>query len=195
MKKILLTGAALLSTTSLAMAGPTMNQEPAMNSDRSNFYIGADVGQNKTKFKPAIEGYAKDKRTMFNGYVGYKFNEHFALEVGAFGTKNDKVTVGSDVSKTKESGMYLDAVGTHQLGQSGFNVLGSAGVQYSKLKVKGVPSNEVDSKEFVPRLGAGLEYAFTDSLKARGVVRYIFADQKGNSDRNMQYTLGLNYRF
>lgn len=157
-------------------------------------YMGADLGISKTDYdSAAVDAMAKETLPIMNIYGGYNVNENFALEGGVFASLEKERTLGGESNKTKEYGMYVDAVGKHNLTQD-TSLLASAGLQYSKLRVAS-SSSKVSEKEIAPRFGVGAEHSVTDSTSVRGMARYVFSDYDNAVDNSMQYTVGVNYRF
>jgi OOP family OmpA-OmpF porin len=196
MKKLLLTCSALVATTSVALADHnTSHKDPSMmdNMDFNGFYIGGDIGYVQPDYDSTLDALAEDSLPMFNAYMGYDFNDALAIEWGGFLTTEEDRNVGGVSTDAKEYGVFVDMVGTHPLGY-GFDAIGSVGLQYSKLKVSN-STTDFDESELAPRLGAGVEYQFTDRMRARGMVRYVFSDYDGQVSDTMHYTVGLNYRF
>ena len=193
MKKFLAVSYALVLSTSLASAETYTNM--GMNDDPydlySNFYIGGDLGYNKFNLDDAA---GEDNLPFMNVYGGYNFTDTYAIEVGTFFTKEEGGSNGAEKLDTNHYGMYVDAVGKYQMYEN-FDLIGTAGIQYSKLKIKGNAGTDFSETEFAPRLGLGAEYAFNDKMKVRGMARYIFSDFDNATSDTMQYTVGLNYAF
>jgi hypothetical protein len=113
-------------------------------------YAGLDVGSSKA------DDY-DDRETSFGGFVGYNFNENFALE-GGYRSLYD----ADNVEATQTA---LSVIGTLPL-SNGFNVFGRLG--YNRLAVEakfaGVTFKDHESK---PLYGIGLGYAFSPTVSGR----------------------------
>lgn len=178
-----------LAVCSMAIAAAT-----GANATEGKTYMGGDLGYMKTDYDNAgVDAVAKETLPMMNIYGGYNVNENFAIEGGAFATLEQERVLNNESNKTKEYGMYVDAVGKYQV-SSNANLLTTAGLQYSKLRVAN-SSEKVSEKEVAPRFGAGAEYALSDNANVRGMARYVFSDYDNAVDNSMQYTVGMNYKF
>lgn len=193
MKKILAVCSVLLASTSLAMAEHRSDPNMMDNWDMSNFYAGGDLGFTKLDYSATLDAAAEDTMPMLNVYMGYNIDEYYAIEWGAFMTTQEDRTVGATKTDAEEFGTYVDVVGKYAL-KYDFTALGTVGLQYSKFKAKG-GSIDISESEFAPRLGAGLEYNVSDTMKVRGMARYVFSDYDGAVDNAIQYTIGMNYTF
>lgn len=195
MKKILAVSSVLLASTSFANADTYPDTYVASEYDPyANFYVGGDLGYTKMSYDDStIDSSAEDSLPMMNIYAGYNFSNDYAVEVGTFLTSEEDKSTAGGTTDTKEYGMYIDAIAKYHMYEN-FSLLGSLGIQYSKLKVSGGGIN-LDEKEVAPRIGLGAEYGFNENMKVRGMARYVFADYDGAASDSMHYTLGLNYTF
>jgi opacity protein-like surface antigen len=193
MKKLLAACSALVLSTSLASADTHASM--GLNDDPydlySNFYFGGDIGYNKFSLDDAA---GEDNLPFMNVYGGYNFSDTYAIEVGTFFTKEEGGSNGAESLDTNHYGMFVDAVGKYEM-YNNLDLIGTVGIQYSKLKIKGNAGTDFSETEFAPRLGLGAEYAFNDKMKVRGMARYVFSDFDNATSDTMQYTIGLNYAF
>jgi OOP family OmpA-OmpF porin len=136
-------------------------------------YAGVDIGSSK-----ADNANYDGSETSYGAFVGYNFNENFALE-GGYRSLYDK----DGVEATQVS---LSGIATMPL-SNGFNVYGRLG--YNRLNVEtnfvGVNYKEHQSKVLY---GVGVGYVFTPSISGR--VEY----QKPNSDFS-NLSAGLVFKF
>lgn len=193
MKKVLAICSVLLATTSLAKA--EHRDDPNFMQDWSleNFYVGGDLGYSMIDYDSTLDAIAEDKLPMLNVYMGYNIDDYYAIEWGGFMTTENDRTVSGVSTDAEEYGVFVDAVGKYAM-EYDFTLLGTVGLQYSKLKVQNTTTDFSES-EIAPRLGAGLEYAVSDNMKVRGMARYVFSDYDGEVGNAVQYTLGMNYAF
>lgn len=192
MKKLLTTCSVLMASTTLAQAeysDPTIMD----NLDMNNFYIGADLGYAQVDYKSSFDALAEDVLPMLNVYMGYNIDSNYAIEFGSFITTKEDRNVNGTKTDADEHGFFVDAVTKHEF-YPDFSVLGTAGIQYSKLKVKNSAVNFSES-EVAARLGTGVEYKVNDTTKVRGMARYVFSDYENTVGKSMQYTIGMNYSF
>lgn len=157
-------------------------------------YMGMDLGVSKTDYdNAAVESVAKETLPLANIYGGYNVNDNFAVEGGVFATLEGDRVLNGESNKTKEYGMYVDAVGKQPITPK-TSLLASAGLQYSKLRVAN-PTDKVSEKEVAPRFGLGAEHSVSDNTNVRAMARYVFSDYDNAVDNSMQYTVGMNYKF
>lgn len=156
-KKIAIAGAlALMASTSFAQTAPKA-------------YAGVDVGT------VDIDGF-DDNETAAGGFVGYNFNENFALE-GGYRQAN------FDAFKLKQTS--LSVIGTLPL-SNGFNVYGRLG--YNDINVKANGSSFTGDVDSGALYGVGAGYAFTPTISGR--VEY----QRPTSDASI-ITAGIAFKF
>jgi OOP family OmpA-OmpF porin len=153
-KKIVIASAlALIASASFAQTAPAV-------------YAGVDVGSTKL----SDDGYS-DRDTSIGGFVGYTFNQNFAVE-GGYRSLFDKD--GIEVNQTAISGLAIAPL------SNGFSVYGRLG--YNHLSVK-----DADSKGKA-LYGAGVSYAFTPTASARVEI------QKPHSDLT-NISVGVAFKF
>lgn len=139
------------------------------------FYGGLDVGSTK------IDDFDQDK-TSFGGFLGYGFNQFFAVELGyRYLGKFD--VFGTDV-KAKQT--HLSLVGSYPLNAQ-FDVYGRLGYNNLRAEAKagGITyGDDTDGGLY----GIGLNYNFNSQLSGR------FEVQKPSSD-STNYSVGVVWKF
>jgi OOP family OmpA-OmpF porin len=161
-KKIAITAAlAIVASSSFAQVAPV----------RPSVYAGVDVGSTK------IDGIS-DRQSSFGGFVGYQFNESFAVEGGYRRLADfDNVTLNQT---------HASVIGILPL-QSNFNVYGRLGYNHIEAKASFMNSSATDSTSGV-LYGVGVGYNFTPQITARLEV------QKPTSDTsNIGGSLSLKF--
>lgn len=197
-----------------ALVGPL-----AMAQD-SGWYGGANVGQSRATIDDArissglqSGGFTSssivddDRSTGYKIFGGYQLNKNFAVEggyfdLGKFGYTATTVPAGTLNGSMKVRGLNLDLVGTLPLTEK-FSVFGRVGVNYAQTRDNFSGTGAVRVTNPNPRkndtnykFGAGLQYAFTDSLAMRlEAERYRINDAVGNKGDVDLYSVGLIYRF
>ncbi|TQK02796.1 outer membrane beta-barrel protein [Herbaspirillum sp. SJZ107] len=163
LKKIVAAAALALVASSSFAAAPTA------------FYGGLDVGSTK------IDDFDQDK-TSFGGFLGYGFNQFFAVELGyRYLGKFD--VFGTDV-KAKQT--HLSLVGSYPLNAQ-FDVYGRLGYNNLRAEAKagGITyGDDTDGGLY----GIGLNYNFNPQLSGR------FEVQKPSSD-STNYSVGVVWKF
>lgn len=153
-KKIVIASAlALIASASFAQTAPAV-------------YAGVDVGTTKVD----VDGYDEND-TSIGGFVGYNFNENFAIE-GGYRNLFDKD--GFELNQTAISGLVIAPL------SNGFSVYGRLG--YNHLSAKG---EESENKALY---GAGVSYAFTPTASGRVEI------QKPHSDLT-NISVGVAFKF
>lgn len=154
-KKLVIASAlSLIASASFAQTAPSV-------------YAGVDIGSTKAD---GFDG----RETSYGAFVGYNFNENFALEGGYRQLYN--------VDGEKANQVALSGIATMPL-SGGFNVYGRLG--YNRLSAKGPDYNEHVSRVLY---GAGVGYAFTPTIMGRVEV------QKPHSDIT-NVSVGVAFKF
>lgn len=163
LKKIAAAAALALVASSSFAAAPTA------------FYGGLDVGSTK------IDDFDQDK-TSFGGFLGYGFNQFFAVELGyRYLGKFD--VFGTDV-KAKQT--HLSLVGSYPLNAQ-FDVYGRLGYNNLRAEAKAGGITYGDNTDG-GLYGIGLNYNFNPQLSGR------FEVQKPSSD-STNYSVGVVWKF
>lgn len=204
----------------LGLMGCALMSSPSAVADDSGWYIGGNVGQSRAKIDDAritsnlLGGgftttlIADDNRdTGYKLFGGYRYNKNFAVEagyfdLGKFGYTATVVPAGTLTGTIKLKGLNFDAVGILPLTKQ-FSALGRLGLNYAQARDTFTGTGAVNvlnpnpSKDQVNyKLGAGLQYDFTESLGMRiEAERYRINDAVGNRGDVDLYSLGLVYRF
>jgi OOP family OmpA-OmpF porin len=155
---------ALAATLAIAATSSFAQVRPAV-------YAGVDVGSTK------IDGIS-DRQSSFGGFVGYQFNQSFAVEAGYRRLADfDNVTVNQT---------HASVIGILPL-QSNFNIYGRLG--YNNLDVKNsTPFGGLKDSTSGVLYGVGVGYNFTPNITAR------LEAQKPTSDTsNVSGTLSLKF--
>src|SRR5437764_7575661 len=139
------------------------------------FYGGLDVGSTK------VDNLDSNK-TSVGGFLGYGFNQSFAVELGyrQLGKWN---VYGTDVTAKQT---HLSVVGSYPLNQQ-FDIYGRLGYN----NISGQASYQgytVSADDNGVLYGVGLNYSFTPVVSAR------FEVQKPASDTT-NYSVGVVYKF
>jgi len=161
-KKIAVAAALSLMASSSFAAGPTA------------FYGGLDVGSTK------IDDFDQSKAS-FGGFLGYGFNQFFAVELGyRYLGKFD--VYGSDI-KAKQT--HVSVIGSYPLNNR-FDVYGRLG--YNKLDASSSSSDVAVDADDGGLYGIGLSYNFTPQLSGR-----IEAQKVASNTTN--YNVGIVWKF
>ena len=161
--------AALLAASSAAFAA-----------EAPSFYAGVDVSSTK------IHGYDRDGG--YGAFLGYKFNERFAVEGGYHRLADTEYRSGPLRADVTLDQLDLSVIGSLPL-SAGFDVYGRLG--YNRLtaeadaNVAGFSTKEHDDNVLY---GVGLGYAFTPVIHARLEV------QKPSSDAT-KILAGVAFKF
>jgi len=183
-------------------------------------YVGADLQHTVYSYNKSYDiggGLSLDGETLLednmnglNLHAGYRFNQYFGVEFGAFKNKSESKSIsnGDDIgdgvvasadftTNVETKGVTLDALGYYPVQK--FDLIGTVGVSYTdadlELNVPGVSSDSVSENEFGFRAGAGGQYNINDNWNVRGLARYQTADFDNVADNAWTYTLGVNYAF
>lgn len=184
------------------------------------WYIGGAVGKSKSDLdnRNIAEEIATSQFTINsidndrtdNGYklfAGYQFNSYVSLEGGYFDLGKTDFTAlvtpaGSLYGRSEFKGINLDLIGSIPFTErlSGF---GLVGVTYAKREDQFTPSEAIfvadrnrDDKNTNPKVGLGLQYAFTPSWSTRlEVERYRLNDAIDEKGYINLTTLGVVYKF
>jgi OOP family OmpA-OmpF porin len=204
-----------LSLIALAVMAATcaMAEEPG-------WYVGGSAGQARAKIDDAriaaglvgagatSTSIVDDNRhTGYKVFGGYQMSNNFSLEggyfdLGTYGFKATTVPPGTLDGSIRLRGVNLDLVGTMPITER-FSLLGRVGANYAQARDSFSGTGAVvvrdpnpSKRQVNPKLGLGLQYAFTPSLSLRGEVeRLRVNDAVGNKGDIDMASLGLVYRF
>lgn len=128
--------------------------------------------------------------------LGTDYNKYFGTEVFYQRTGSDRVHSAGETSEYSLQSYGLDAYGYLPLGcDQVFSLVGTAGFAFEDVKYKEPETNRKTEHGVGYRLGAGVEYAFTNNFAVRALYRYTFTDQLGDLDHMNEYSLGIKYNF
>ena len=203
----------------LGLAALAVTASPFAVGADSGGYIGGNVGRSISHFdeaaitrsvapaSTAVSITKDDHDTGFKLFGGYQFNRNFALEGGYFDLGKFDFTAitapaGTLTGNMKVKGVNVDAVGILPFTEK-FSVFGRIGLQYAETKDSFARTPPVvvinpnpSSREWNPKIGFGIQYAFTESLGMRvEAERYRINDAVGNRGDIDLISIGLVYRF
>ena len=165
-------------------------------------FVRGEIGKANVDIDVDDFGGDSDDDTSFSFRGGYFFNNNFAVEgfYSSFYDKSFEVDDGTgdmiDVDG-KLSGIGLGVVGKTDLGndQTGFFVMGRAGIMRGKLDVSASGLGSADDTSTKPYFGVGLGYDFTPKIG----LSLNWDQQKGSGDgvsvTARTLALGLEARF
>lgn len=188
--------------------------------DDTGWYIGGNIGQTQADIdeeriarslaENGFSGTLVHDDSIDKGYKlygGYQFNRHFALEggyfdLGKFDFTSTTSPAGTFDGSIKLKGINLDLVGFVPITEK-LSAFGRAGVNYAEARDSfsgtgfvHVLSPSAKEKAANVKLGAGLQYAFTEKLAMRFEgERYRINDAVGNKGDVDLISLGVVYRF
>lgn len=132
----------------------------------STFYAGADVGRTKID--------DLDRDTSYGAFVGYNFNQTFAVEAGYRRLADVDYRILNVNTKVRADQLALSVVGSFPIAES-FSVYGRLGL--NRLEAKATAGNvSAKDDETKALYGIGLSYAFTPAVSARVEVQKPASD-------------------
>lgn len=190
------------------------------HADDAGWYLGANIGQSTADIdNDRITGNLldggfseimidnDDRDTGYKLFGGYQLNRNFALEggyfdLGEFSYTATTMPVGTLDGHMKLRGINLDLLGFIPFSEK-FSAFGRVGANYAEAKdhfsgtgAVNVLSPRADERDTNLKLGAGVQYAFTDALAMRiEAERYRINDAVGNKGDIDLVSVGLVYRF
>lgn len=164
--------------------------------DESSFYVGGNYGYLRVEGKDDFD----DDKDVWQGLLGYKFNEWVAVE-GSFIDFGD---YGSDVAGADTDGYTAAIKGILPLSER-FSLYAKVGQLWSETEYNlGGISNEYDDESLF--VGAGLSYAMTQNFLIN--AEYTVYDAELDADEALddiddtnfetdlkQASIGVEYRF
>ena len=204
----------------VALTASTVMAIPAVYAAEAGWYGGLNLGQTRAKIDDVriINGLRSggfssavlsddDRDSGGKIFGGYQFNRYLALEggffdLGKFGFTANTVPLGSLTGTIKIKGVNLDLVGTLPITEK-LSAFGRIGVNRAEARdtftgtgLVRVLIPSANKRDTNPKVGLGLEYAFTDAFGMRAEVeRYRIDDAVGNKGDIDLASLGLIYRF
>ncbi len=191
-----------------------------VKADDAGWYMGGNIGQstadidNQRITDNLLDGGFSeitidndDRDTGYKLFGGYQFNRNFAIESGYFDLGEFSYTAttmptGTLDGQMKLRGFNLDLLGFIPFSEK-FSAFGRVGANYAEAKDRfsgtgavNVLSPRADERDTNVKLGAGVQYAFTDALAMRvETERYRINDAVGNKGDVDLVSVGLLYRF
>lgn len=202
----------------LGLMGCAVIVSPFAVAGDSGWYTGTNIGQSRAKVDDArittqLVGVGSasiiddNRDTAYKLFGGYQINKYFALEAGYFDLGQFGYTAaapaGTLIGNIRLKGINLDAVGILPLTEK-FSTFGRVGLNYAETKdnfsntgAVPAPTNPNPStRDTNYKVGLGLQYAFTESLRMRvEAERYRINDAVGNKGNIDLISVGLVYRF
>lgn len=211
--------AACISTS--AVAADDMNIRPYIGMEYN--YISASIKNVSTDLDANSTNDFSGKLNADNYHaivpnIGARIGNHFGLELGYLHTTEESESLtGTDFlagttgkTDTRITGFHIDANGYYPVADK-LEAIGSVGVGRYKAKTTltgtivagglalGSGSASDDESDTALRLGAGLQYALTDHVNLRGMVRYVNVEFKDAGDKLADGAwagaIGISYAF
>lgn len=157
-------------------------------------YIGVDYAFDRADYKKE----AKQLKKNYNSFLinlGVRTMRYAGME--AFFQQSGNVksfkNSGNEV-KTRFYAFGADMYGYLPIGCDGFNLLGTAGLANYNIKAKYPQKGSDDKNRMGYRIGAGMQYDFTNHIAARVMGRYNYLNAKHLKDLK-EVTVGMRYSF
>ncbi|WP_218312687.1 porin family protein [Alteromonas antoniana] len=166
------------------------------NIDESGFYVGGNYGYLRVEGEDDFD----DDKDVWQGLLGYRFNEYFALE----GSIIDFGDYGNDVAGASTDGYTAALKGSFPITER-LSIYGKLGQLWSETEYNvGTFSNDYDDESLF--VGGGLSYAVTPNFLINAEYTVYDAELDAESavddidDTNFetdlkQASLGVEYRF
>jgi opacity protein-like surface antigen len=187
--------AAMASISALASFGANAQSNEVEVND-SGFYVGGNYGYLRVEGEDEFD----DDKDVWQGLVGYKFNQWIALEGGYI----DFGDYGNDVAGAETDGYTAAIKGILPLTER-FSLYAKAGQLWSETEYR-LASIRQDSDDESLFVGAGLSYAITGNFLVN--AEYVVYDTQLDADEAFddiddtnfetdlkQASLGVEYRF
>ena len=134
-----------------------------------------------------------------NVHIGARVHKNLGFELGYQQTEDSKKNdiLGSGLNaKVHYSSETFDVLGYWPVTEK-VDLIGTAGVSNSHIKASytGILNETDKDSEIKPRIGVGAQYAITDNLNMRGIVRYQEASFGSSVDNAVVGNVGLNWQF
>ena len=204
----------------LSLLALAMISSPIVSAAEDGWYLGLNVGESLTDIDDVriterlqARGFRNPILTDKEGdngrksFVGYQFNENFAIEGGYFklGKFGSNVNMSPNSNRrfdVKMRGINVDLVSILPITER-FSAFGRAGVIYSDVQERHwgfgpVPFNSyrVRDRDTSYKFGVGLQYDFTERLAMRlEAERYHIDHTTGSSGDADLFSVGVVYRF
>ncbi len=206
-------------TSSLALADENSNDYDSPQFD-SGWYLGGNIGQAHASIDDkritnrllnnglATSAIKDDERDFgYKMFGGYQFNKNFSLEGGYFDLGDFSFTAatlpaGMLNGKIKVRGLNFDVVGFLPITEK-LSAFARVGLNYAETKdsfsgtgAVSVAKSSAKERQLNPKVGVGLQYAFTEAFAMRvEAERYRINDAVGSKGDVDLVSLGVVYRF
>jgi OOP family OmpA-OmpF porin len=166
--------AALGLASAMAFAGPALAQD-------AGWYLGATLGQSKSK--DACEGLpdCDDKDTAWRILGGYQFNKNFAVELGYTDAGEASASAGGFSASVEATIWELVAVGSWPFTPN-FSVYGKLGMYRGETdfstNVPGISGESESNTDLT--YGIGVRWDFTKNLGLRAEYQ-VYSDVGGGN--------------
>ena len=160
-------GAAMLALT--ALGAHAQSPQPKLTMD-SGFYVGAGAGRVKGEY--GCVATCDNRSGTWQGYGGYQFNRHFAIEGGYsdFGSVESNGTIfgGTSTARVDTTAVEVSALAIAPFTEK-FSAFVKLGVFHydSDAVITGTVLGTSSAKGTEFTIGLGLLYAITDHIGAR----------------------------
>jgi OOP family OmpA-OmpF porin len=210
-----------LHLLTLAAFGPLMSG--AALAQESYPYFGLGAGQTRGELNErrifdsvvtpppgGFTNYSLSADRRDNGYkafFGYQMNRYLGVELGYFDLGKQRFTMNTTPAgvlngEVRVQGANLDLVATVPL-TTNLSLLGRAGATYARTRGEFTSSGAVTTgsarpseRGGNPKLGLGLQYAFSDNFIVRGEAEaYRVNDTSGGRSRVNMYSVSLVFPF
>lgn len=205
-----------LHAVGLAVLGATLGA-PAMAQWAQwsqSGYVGGSIGATQSRFDnapatsppTALTSTSEDDSEIGGKlFLGYQFHRNFAVEAGLFHLGSFDYAYGGPagtISGTSRfRGLNLDLVGTLPITDR-FSGIARIGAAYTQTRSSVATTGAIggggtsSDRNWGPKIGVGLEYAFTPTLSMRAELeRYRVEDRARGRDYVDMASIGLVYRF
>ncbi len=172
--------------------------------DLASYISGYDFGTDDL-INPNTVGFTANIGAQFNKYLGAELFLNYTASTAEVSFYDNYATVVATMKNNGSSfGIGADVIGSLQISDSDFSMLGSIGGGYYNFKLKVnyedylyKYSDSGNEKHFGFRLGIGGQYAFTDNFAARTLVRYVIinSDEQDLIKGMLDWSIGLKCTF
>lgn len=157
-------------------------------------YIGVDYAYDRAGYKK-LPGDMKKNYNSVMVNLGVRTMKYTGLEAFFQQSGNVKSLKNSGNGvKTRFYAFGMDMYGYLPIGCDGFNLLGSLGLANYNVKAKYQLGGSEDKNRMGYRIGAGMQYDFTNHIAARVMGRYNYLNAKHLKDLK-EVTVGMRYSF
>lgn len=204
-------GCLLMATAQAQMDGGYWTFGLGAGQTRSQFDELSMGNRNSTTVPPGgpiSYSIATDRRDAGGKvFLGRQFNRYVGMELGTFnlgkfGWQTTTTPAGRLTGEIRAQGVNLDLVGTLPL-TTNLSALARAGAVYARTRSQYTGTGAVtvlnsspSQRKAEPKLGLGLQYAFSDHFQMRAEAEeYRIADAVGGRGKVRMYSVGLVFPF